>query len=417
MAPGALARRGAPRCAPELSSNRALRYALGVVKARSLVAAALLGSLATLSGACERRASIAALEDANASANPNASANANANAKPSCDDVRRKLETAVRDAKRQSPDALVAVHLTRCPPFLLSVGASKLDVSRPFRMASVAKTTVATLALRAVERGVLSLDAPLERHEAFVARYPDLRKTTLRSLLRHTSGLFPYEKDPTFLAWQKEPPSLRKPDELLARALAHALPSGPRAHTNAPWTYANTNYVAVALLLESVARLPLSTQIQNEILLPEGLAHTHPERGAEDLVPSFDAEGREKTRAHHPSWLFGAGDLVTNLEDLVRWTRRYGTGAVIPASLRTEWLRTTPTDDESVSYGLGVFVTNGDASGGLGEARSHAGDVAGLHLEAVYFVALDAAVVAVTNRDGGDPEALVLAAARAVEAP
>jgi D-alanyl-D-alanine carboxypeptidase len=326
-----------------------------------------------------------------------------------CEERRAHLEAALRVAPRKSLDAFVAAQIPACPVFCFSAGASRLERNRPFRMASVAKTFVATLALRAVARGQLSLDGSLD---AYATRIPVLKGTTVRSLLQHTSGLFPYEKDATFLSWQSGPASLRAPNDLLGRALTHS----PHARKNAPFAYANTNYVALGLLLEAVGGATLSTQIQKEILDPEALSHTHPERGDEPLVPSFDLAGVETTRAHHPSWLFAAGDLVTTLDDLVRWTRRHGSGAVIPESLRAEWLRTTATEEVGVGYGLGLFVTNGEASGGFGEARSHAGDVAGLHLQAVYFTALDAAIVAVTNQDGGDPDALVLAAAKALSA-
>ena len=324
-----------------------------------------------------------------------------------CATKRARIEAAVRDAPRRSPDALVAVHGAACPPVFVATGSSRLEVTRPFRMASVAKTFVATLALAEVARGKLTLDSPLE---AVVPGVPAVRGTTVRALASHTAGLFPYEKDTTFLAWQKAPPSARSPEELLTRSLAHT----PRARTNAGFLYANTSYVALGRALEGVTKEPLATTISREVLDRYELRETHPERGDEPLVPSFDARGNDTTRAHHASWLYAAGDLVTTLADLVRWTRLYGTGAVIPEKLRSEWLHTVPTDDDGVGYGLGVFVTRGEASGGFGEARSHAGDVAGLHLEAVYFVALDAAIVAVTNRDGADPDALVLAAARAI---
>ena len=326
-----------------------------------------------------------------------------------CEARRARLETAVRAAPRKSLDAFVGAQVPSCPAFFVTAGASRLEASRPFRMASVAKTVLATLALRAVARGQLTLDGSLDEH---AAKVPVLRGTTLRALLQHTSGLFPYEKDDTFLGWQRAPPSKRSPNDLIARAITHS----PRARKGAPFQYGNTSYVALALLLESVTGTALHTQIEKEITDSEGLAHTHTERGDEPLLPSFDLAGRETTRAHDPSWLFGAGDLVTTIDDLVRWTRRYGSGAAVPESLRSEWLRTVTTGDEGVGYGLGVFVTRGEASGGFGEARSHAGDVAGLHLQAVYFVALDAAIVAVTNQDGGDPDALVLATARALAA-
>ncbi|HRH00794.1 MAG TPA: serine hydrolase domain-containing protein [Polyangiaceae bacterium] len=360
---------------------------------------ALLAYLAVAANACSRK------ESAPSATRSDDASTGSLSRSGECDERRARLEAALASHPRRGASALLGVDAPGCPPALLGAGARS---SQPFRMASVAKTFVATLALRAVARGALSLDAPLPA----AVHGPATGGVTLRALLQHTSGLFPYERDATFLSWASTP-TPRAPDALLARALAHT----PRARAGAPFLYANTNYVLLARVLERSEGAPLGELIRRELTGPLGLADTAPETGREPLLASTDARGRDLTRTHHPSWLYGAGDLVTTLSDLVRWTRLYGTGAVIPARLRAEWLRTVPTDDPGVRYGLGVFVTEGDAAGGLGAVRSHAGDVAGLHLEAVYFVDLDAAVVAVVTRDGDDPEGLAVAAGRALRAP
>lgn len=308
----------------------------------------------------------------------------------------------------------MGVATASCPPayFALSGAHGSADPRRPFRMASVTKTFVATLVLREVERGSLTLDGPLGEK---VPRLSYLRHTTVRDLLRHTSGLFPYEEDPEFRAWQRRTPEPKAPEALLARSLVHT----PEARKGAPFRYANTNYVALGQVLEAVRKEPLDTLVARELLGPEGLHETHAERPDEPhspgFFPGFDARGEPRGHAHHPSWLYAAGHLVTTMPDLVAWTRKYGKGAVVPSALTKEWLTTVPTEPD-VAYGLGVFVSRGEASGGLGEARSHAGDVAGTHLQAVHFVEADVTVVAVVNQDGADPEGLVLAAARAATA-
>lgn len=337
---------------------------------------------------------------------PEPAPSAEAVAPTRCQALRGALRQALESAPRRSPDALLAVDVEGCEPLLLSTGRSHLDVSTPFRMASVAKTFVATLLLRAVAARKLSLDAPLT---ALLPGLPEARGQTARTLASHTSGLFSYEKDDLFRTWQHEPPAPRSPTELLALSRRHPRSGKPGER----YHYANTNYVLLGLALEALSRRPLAEQISSELTGPLGLRSMHAERTDihEPLMPSFDAEGRETTWSHHPSWLFGAGDLVTNLEDLVRWTRLWGTGSLVPDGLRGDWLRPVPTQEEGVAYGLGLFQSDLEASGGNGPARTHAGAAAGLHLQAVYFMAKNAAVVAVVNQDGGDPDAVVLAAA------
>jgi D-alanyl-D-alanine carboxypeptidase len=365
-----------------------------------------------LVGCSRSEASVAAKRDTPDAVAPKENEHAPALATPPhvepCATKASRVRARASLAERRSPNALVAVEWPGCPRETFSLGPASLPPSRPFRMASVEKALVATLALRAVARGKIELDAPLDR---FARELPAVRGTTLRALLTHTSGLFSYEKDAAFVAWQHAAPAPKTPGELVRLALVHT----PSARVGAPYAYANTGYVLVARLLELVEGTSLATQLDRELLGPLALSHTRPERGDEDLVPSFDSEGRATTRAHHPSWLFGAGDLVTSLDDLARFTRTWGRGELVPEKWRAEWLRTVPTGEPDVRYGMGVFVTTGSASGGLGLARSHAGDVAGLHLQAVHFVDRDVTVVAVVDRDGGDPDALVLAAARALD--
>ena len=78
----------------------------------------------------------------------------------------------------------------------LASGAARLDPrvrmrpSARFRVASVTKTFVATLALQLVGEGKLRLDDTVARW--LPGLVPNGRAITLRMLLNHTSGLFDY---------------------------------------------------------------------------------------------------------------------------------------------------------------------------------------------------------------------------------
>jgi hypothetical protein len=87
----------------------------------------------------------------------------------------------------------------------------------------------------------------------------DAKPLTLRALLTHTSGLFSYEKDATFVAWQHAAPSPKTPDELVRLSLVHT----PSARVGAPYAYANTNSVLVARLLELVEGASLASQLEH----------------------------------------------------------------------------------------------------------------------------------------------------------
>jgi D-alanyl-D-alanine carboxypeptidase len=108
----------------------------------------------------------------------------------------------------------------------LSSGAARLDpyqALRPgarFRIASVTKTFVATVALQLVGERRLRLDDTVERWvPEFVLNGEAI---TLRMLLNHTSGLFNYTDDQAFIQQVIANPTRRwSPRELIAVATAH----------------------------------------------------------------------------------------------------------------------------------------------------------------------------------------------------
>ncbi len=311
-----------------------------------------------------------------------------------CDAVRERVAPLLAGVGRSAEGGLfVGVEVGTC-------GALLAPSAHPLRLASLTKTVVAMAALRVFAARQLDLDRGVE---AWLPDVVEARGRSLRQLLSHTSGLPTYDRADGF--WSAPNPRF-SPDELLgfARSLPHR-------KAPAPFAYANTNYVIVGMLLERIEGKPIAG-ILHAFLEPLGLGGIHPEQPGEAVEPTFD-EGGHRTGVHaRPSMLFAAGDLVAPLADVVRWTRIWGRGELVPKTMEAAWLTPTPTrEGGDVSYGLGVFLQTRKE---LGPVRSHAGNLAGLHAYAAHFPDLEATVVAIATRDGLDPSRTALDAAQRI---
>jgi D-alanyl-D-alanine carboxypeptidase len=144
-----------------------------------------------------------------------------------------------------------------------------LQASARFEVGSVTKTFVAALVLALVEGGALGLDEEVGAH--LPARVESLGPVTVRSLLSHTSGLPDFFEDTAIAdAWRTDASLDWNRDELIEVSLAL-----PR-HEPGRFRYANSNYLLIGLVIESVMSRPLDEAIRQRILDPLELFDARP---------------------------------------------------------------------------------------------------------------------------------------------
>ena len=144
------------------------------------------------------------------------------------------------------------------------VGTLARDDARPvgpdslFDLASVTKPIVGLALLRLVDRGVLDLDTTAGE---VLEGWPDgpMARADLRSLLTHTSGA----PGPTPL-WREH----EERGALLA-ALA-ALEFAPPGS----WRYSSMGFIALGLVAERAAGIPLDRLVAREVTIPLGMSST-----------------------------------------------------------------------------------------------------------------------------------------------
>ena len=229
----------------------------------------------------------------------------------------------------------------------------RMRAAQRFRIGSITKTFVATLALLLVEDGRLRLDDTVERW--LPGLVPAGGIITVRDLLSHTAGLFDYVEDDRVL---RDHERRWTPRELISIAVAH----GPERSPGESFAYSSTNYLVLGLIVEEAGGASLSQQLRRRLFTPLGLRHTSFNPGAirglhvhGHRSPSHDGVVRgtpADTSAEPAWWTWAAAAIVSTAGDLQRFYAALLHGGVLSAPLQREMETLVPAG--RLQYGLGI---------------------------------------------------------------
>ena len=253
-----------------------------------------------------------------------------------------------------------------------------------FLIGSVAKTFTAVAVLKLKEQGKLNLD------DAVTKYFPELsyKNVTLRHLLTHTSGLLEYQSPEIVKEIAGKGASNTELIDVFAR-LDQKLEFEP----GSKWSYSNTNYILLALVVEKAAGLSFPEFIGKNIFtharmtrsfvgitsVPEplrkeiaaGYRFTSPPASAPVNVETLEGARRAFATKRN---LYGAGNVFSTTSDLLKFHRALQHGKILkkqtlsemysPAKLPggenyNSFVRTNyPSKD-----GLGWFVSDDESKG------------------------------------------------------
>ncbi|MEO3885338.1 serine hydrolase domain-containing protein [Nonomuraea sp. B5E05] len=275
---------------------------------------------------------------------------------------------------RQALDAMVAAGapgvLARIDDdrgtWIATSGVADLETRAPvprearFRIASLTKSMVAAVVLQLVREGRVSLE------ERIATRLPGLveggDRITVRQLLNHTGGLADYAQAPEFA----DPARLTRtytPRQLVAEA--ERLPRPERGR----FSYSNTGYILLGLLVEKVTGHDLGAELKRRIFRPARMTRTYlpltrPDirgphatgyylpKGADPDVPG---SLKPITRLN-PSFAWAAYGVVSDARDVNRFYQALFGGRLVTRDLLSQ-MRTgvgTPQAPVFPRYGLGL---------------------------------------------------------------
>ena len=296
-----------------------------------------------------------------------------------------------------------------------------------FGVGSITKTFVARVILQLVEEGKLDLEkTPADYLDLdIIRRIPNTDRATLRHLLNHQSGIPTWEFQEDWIrrgrgkemdlghTWGKT--------ETLEYCTADLLPS-----TNAPgqrYSYSNTNYTILGLIIEDVTGNDLSREIRRRILEPLGLRDTFLESFEEVpggyvghyhyATPQFQEVAGvppgfpeirpflvESTAGNlSPEW--AAGGIVSSAGDLVRWARAIRDGELLGTGMQQEVFTYHPPEEgggRGFRYLQGIAWTE-DFYRGVA-AYGHSGGTLGFTAYMYWLDGTDVIVVMLANVGG-----------------
>jgi CubicO group peptidase (beta-lactamase class C family) len=327
------------------------------------------------------------------------------------DEVRSFTAAAARE--RRIPG--LAVVVMRGDDILLAEGYGVAELGHDhqpvtpatvFQLGSIGKQFLAALVLRQSEQGRLSLDDPLGRHlPGFAEGRPDLR---VRHLLSHTSGIRELFTMPRYQAGIEDLSRGVAELEAMAREAPVDFTPGSR------WSYSNTNYTILALLVERLSGVPYEEALDAALFRPLGL------RSFRQCTPlprePGEARGhvlRNDTLAtaapENMNWIRGDGGLCANALDLARWTRLLASGGVVtPKSYDVMSARTPLSNGRDADYGFGLALAQPD---GLRKV-AHNGAMLGFSASAAYYPDAQLTLIVLANRGGVRTESIERGIAR-----
>ncbi len=194
-----------------------------------------------------------------------------------------------------------------------------LNANSIFNIASISKTITAVAILQLEEKELLNLNDDIKNY------FPDFPydNVTIKNLLTHTSGL--YRIQSKLIRKQIDQKGLTNNEvlEVYKRVFPKAyFPSG----TN--YTYANTNYILLALIVEEVSGKPYEIYIDENIFQKAGMNHTFLK---EKRIPS-ELKNEAVTYYRKPKWLskkmIDVKTIDNDMAEIKTFENNYGESAI-----------------------------------------------------------------------------------------
>ncbi|MFF5210317.1 serine hydrolase domain-containing protein [Streptosporangium sp. NPDC000396] len=284
---------------------------------------------------------------------------------------------------RRDADAITALGVTGVQARLITPdgrnltatsGVADLTSRRPvspngyFRIASVTKTFVATVILQLAGDGRLSLDDTVEQWLPGVVsgNGNDGRAITIRQLLQHTSGIHDVYPDYTSAKdFYRHRYDTYTPEQTVARTMRHQ----PDSQPGKDWSYSNTGYVLLGMIIQRVTGHPWHEEVRDRIARPLGLRHTF-WPGTSPKLPQPHAETYQRFHPGKPlvdvteqvgSGTNGEAGLISTTADLNRFFRALLGGRLLPPTQLAQMKQTIPVGKKfeplmpGARDGLGLF--------------------------------------------------------------
>jgi D-alanyl-D-alanine carboxypeptidase len=268
----------------------------------------------------------------------------------------------------------------------------------PMFAGSIGKTFVAAVTLQLVGEGKLNLDEKISRwlgDKSWFPKLPNSPDITLRMLLNHSSGIPNHVEEKSFFkASLKDAGRDIKYEELLN----FILDKRPLFPAGTGYSYADTNYIIVGLIVEKATGNTLYDEVSRRLLKPLELNNTYPTNM--NVVPIVAGYYKNEPMIKNgrvlvnPQWEWAGGGFGSTTGDLALWATKLYSGSVLKKELFAQMISST-SSGEGQSYGLGVEVLHAR----WGTTLGHDGEFPGYLSDMRYYRDYGFAIAIQVNAD------------------
>lgn len=224
---------------------------------------------------------------------------------------------------------------------------TKVDNNTVFHWASVGKLVTSTIIHQLIEEGKLNKHSKLSY---WYPEFPEADMIRIHQLLNHTSGIYSFNSDSVL----RKKLDYTSPEEQIEIARIN----GNLFYPGEYWSYSNTNYTFLGLIIESITGKPFHAVVQERIVNPLNLKKFRalsPREQPENLaVPRID----EYTALPDYSVPFSAGNIVSDSREMIQFLHAMLSGKLLKVTTIEEML-TNPFGmfgDNVQYYGDGIMV-------------------------------------------------------------
>ncbi|MEN9323547.1 MAG: Penicillin-binding protein 4* [Bacteroidota bacterium] len=225
-----------------------------------------------------------------------------------------------------------------------------ITAETPLHIASVSKVVTATAVLLLVNKNQIKLD---QKVSSILPTFP-YPEVTIRSLLAHRSGMRNYAyftEDPG--VWDRHQ-TLSNQDVLRLLGEKNIQLESP---SNTHFSYCNTNYAILALVIEKITGLRYPEAIQKMIFNPLGMNHSFVfelDKDQETAMPSY--KGNNIRLAYdYLDAVYGDKNIFSTPRDLLKFDMARKSDLFLSPELRKQIYQGYSNERKGVkNYGLGI---------------------------------------------------------------
>ncbi|HEY2726470.1 MAG TPA: serine hydrolase domain-containing protein, partial [Parafilimonas sp.] len=321
------------------------------------------------------------------------------------DSLTQKLDALISSTYQSiSPGCVVLVAKNDSIIYEKAFGVANIELNVPmnpemiFRLGSITKQYTAVSILQLIEEGKISLQDSIQK---FIKDFPFKGHTIMiENLLTHTSGIVDYE------ALDFPIPNAIRVD-FPAKQIIDSLSKLPLDFTpSSQFHYSNSNYFLLAYIIEQVSGKSYQDYLTKNIFKPAGLTNTFYDSPTEIIPNRINGYAKYDGKYFNAGYIsmsqaFGAGALVSNVEDMFKWHEAlYNYKLIKKETLEKAFTPFTLSDGTKSSYGYGWFIKSRNDYTSI----EHAGGIDGFQSDEIYFPEQNIFIATLYNslNQGGD---------------